>query len=150
MQRVGTDDSTLCYRISLTGRRYFGNYIFQKGGFQSLCDGVVHGIRGYQLHRATGAVCLNMGAREFDIHSGNYDEHWKWCSKEGSRFSEVAYLNSIFWLEVKGSWQCSLSLGTYIFSWKIALLENFVNITGPVSLHFEATGNKPVTTVCYF
>lgn len=64
------------------------------------------------------------------------------------RFAEVAKLLNVCWLEVTGSWLCSLSPGTYTLSWRLSInygrhsFQGFRN--SPVKFYFEASGNVPV------
>ena len=42
-----------------------------------------------------------LAARELTITLGSRPEYWTWFSVPESRFSEIAYLNAVLWLEIK-------------------------------------------------
>ncbi|CAM6093610.1 unnamed protein product [Calypogeia fissa] len=107
-----------------------------------------NGTRDFWLDRASGAGCQSIGARELDVIWSNEDQYWGWCPKEGARYSEVAYLKHVWWLKVKGRWQCHLSPGNYILSWRLSLPGRDHKM-GPVTFSFEASGNAPLSTKCY-
>ncbi|KAK4748767.1 hypothetical protein SAY87_015353 [Trapa incisa] len=69
----------------------------------SLCDNPVlidEGITSFSLHRWTGKRCFMLGARSLFIVWGDTPRYWRWSTFHGSRFSEVAELREVSWLEI--------------------------------------------------
>ncbi|XP_048547368.1 F-box protein PP2-B10-like [Triticum urartu] len=55
------------------------------------------------LGRETFAKCYMLSARNLFIASGHMPQHWSWIPLSDSMFSEGAQLNSVTWLEIRGS-----------------------------------------------
>ncbi|KAH6809121.1 hypothetical protein C2S51_026904 [Perilla frutescens var. frutescens] len=54
------------------------------------------------LEKGSGKKCYMVGARELTISWGDNEYHWDWPSHPNSRFSKVAELRSVFWLDIRG------------------------------------------------
>ncbi|MBA0801158.1 hypothetical protein Gohar_011539, partial [Gossypium harknessii] len=56
----------------------------------------------FQLEKKSGTKCYMMGARALSIIPEGTPAHWIWTSLQESRFPEVANINLVWWIEVKG------------------------------------------------
>ncbi|XWS13463.1 hypothetical protein CRYUN_Cryun36dG0039300 [Craigia yunnanensis] len=63
---------------------------------------IENGSMSFQLEKETGKKCYMLGARALSIIWGDTPRYWKWTSLPESRFSEVAELKLVWWLDVKG------------------------------------------------
>ncbi|XP_057467514.1 F-box protein PP2-B1-like, partial [Actinidia eriantha] len=63
----------------------------------TLLDG---GTMSFALDRQSGKRCYMLGERGLSIAWGNNTDYWKWVAHPDSRFSEVAQLSHVFWLEI--------------------------------------------------
>lgn len=70
-----------------------------------LLDG---GTKSFALDKKSGKICYMLGARELSIAWGDNPSYWNWISLPESRFSEVAQLQSVCWLEIKGRMKTKL------------------------------------------
>jgi hypothetical protein len=117
--------------------------------YDFLCNRVLlkNGTEDYWLDRATGGVCRSIGVKGLNITWGDDERYWNLShQREGSRYSEVAYLRLVWWLEIRGKLDCFLLPGTYTLSWR--MYHQFEN-TGPIHFTVEATDNEDVHTICY-
>ncbi|KAL5702491.1 hypothetical protein ACHQM5_027704 [Ranunculus cassubicifolius] len=64
-----------------------------------LIDG---GTKSLKLEKRSGKKCLVIGSRELAISWGETPSYWQWISHPKSRFSEVAHLLHVWWLEING------------------------------------------------
>ncbi|KAL0918453.1 hypothetical protein M5K25_010462 [Dendrobium thyrsiflorum] len=71
-----------------------------------LCDPILidGGKMGFFLDRETGVKCFILPARELRIVcvEGDTPQYWRWIHHPESRFSEVAELLVVWWLDIKG------------------------------------------------
>lgn len=56
----------------------------------------------FWLEKQSGKKCFRLSARELTIIWGDAPQYWRWFSVPESRFSEIAYLNHVCWLQIKG------------------------------------------------
>ncbi|KAF5179049.1 F-box protein pp2-b1 [Thalictrum thalictroides] len=49
-----------------------------------------------------------IGARELDIAWGDNPCHWKWISQSDSSFVQVAKLEHVWWLEIRGTTETTI------------------------------------------
>lgn len=56
----------------------------------------------FWLAKLSGKKCYMMGAKELSIAWDDDRRYWEWRPIPESRFSQVAVLNYVFWLEVRG------------------------------------------------
>ncbi|OMO88339.1 hypothetical protein COLO4_20291 [Corchorus olitorius] len=64
---------------------------------------IENGRMSFQLDKETGKRCYMLGARALSITCGETSSmYWEWKSSPDSRFSEVAELNIVWWLDIKG------------------------------------------------
>ncbi|KAI3469949.1 hypothetical protein Pfo_026612 [Paulownia fortunei] len=54
------------------------------------------------LDERSGKKCYMVGARELKISWGDTPQYWKWTSHADSRFPEVAELQFVWWLDIRG------------------------------------------------
>ncbi|KAL3520578.1 hypothetical protein ACH5RR_018727 [Cinchona calisaya] len=84
--------------------------------FLHLCDHPVlidGGTKSFSLEKCSGKKCYMLAARDLTIVWSDTPKYWKWTSLSMSRFTEVAELLSVFWLEIRGKINTSmLSLDT--------------------------------------
>ncbi|XP_022146912.1 F-box protein At2g02240-like [Momordica charantia] len=81
------------------------NSLSKKALYFHLCDNpllIATGNSSFVLEKESGRRCYMIGARDLDIIWGNSTEYWTWKSLPESRFSQVAELNFVWWLEIKG------------------------------------------------
>ncbi|PIN12009.1 hypothetical protein CDL12_15382 [Handroanthus impetiginosus] len=64
-----------------------------------LLDG---GNLSFFLDQRTGKKCFMLGARELEISWGDIPLYWEWTPHADSRFSEVARLKTVCWLDIRG------------------------------------------------
>ncbi|XP_022723035.1 putative F-box protein PP2-B12 isoform X2 [Durio zibethinus] len=71
-----------------------------------LCNNPVvidNGTMSFGLDKATGKKCYMLAARRLSIAWSNTPNYWRWRHLPESRFSEVAELRQVWWLDVKGT-----------------------------------------------
>ncbi|KAM3267335.1 F-box protein PP2-B10 [Capsicum chacoense] len=71
----------------------------------SLCDSPIltdDGKLSFSLDKKTGKKCYMVSARELVISWGDTPRYWAWSSNPDSRFSEVANLRFVCWLDMRG------------------------------------------------
>ncbi|XP_015073190.1 F-box protein PP2-B10-like [Solanum pennellii] len=71
----------------------------------SLCDTSIlldGGKLSLSVDKNTGGKCLMIAARKLGIIWGGTPAYWEWLSHPDARFSEVAKLRSISWLDIRG------------------------------------------------
>ncbi|KAG6582460.1 putative F-box protein PP2-B12, partial [Cucurbita argyrosperma subsp. sororia] len=94
----------------------FLNSLSKKALYFHLCDHpllIGSGNSSFALEKDSGKKCYMIGARDLEIIWGNSSQYWTWNSNPISRFSEVAVLQRVWWLEIKGSIEArNLSLQT--------------------------------------
>ncbi|XP_020700850.2 F-box protein PP2-B10 isoform X2 [Dendrobium catenatum] len=75
-----------------------------------LCDPILidGGKMGFFVDRDTGAKCFILPARELWIVWGDTPQYWRWVPHPESRFSEVAELLNVCWLEIQGKINCRM------------------------------------------
>ncbi|XP_027934320.1 putative F-box protein PP2-B12 [Vigna unguiculata] len=61
-----------------------------------------HGKKSFQLDKVYGKKCYMLSARTLFIVWGDTPRYWGWTSLPDARFSEVAELVSVCWLEIRG------------------------------------------------
>ncbi|WOK95394.1 F-box protein PP2-B12 [Canna indica] len=78
--------------------------------FFLLCDSILidDGKMSLWLDRSSGAKCFMVSARELSIVWGDTPQYWRWVSLPDSRFAEVAELNDVCWLEIRGKIQLEM------------------------------------------
>ncbi|KAH7858143.1 hypothetical protein Vadar_020449 [Vaccinium darrowii] len=72
----------------------------------SLCESPLlldGGKLGFALDRESGKKCYILPARELDIAWKGDTRYWVWISLPESRFSEVAQLLNVWWLDIWGT-----------------------------------------------
>ncbi|RDX84107.1 F-box protein PP2-B1, partial [Mucuna pruriens] len=60
------------------------------------------GKKSFVLDKPNGKKCYMLSARSLVIIWGDTPRYWRWTSVPGARFSEVAELVTVCWLEMKG------------------------------------------------
>ncbi|CAA6662507.1 unnamed protein product [Spirodela intermedia] len=85
-------------------------YFFQEGSVLRLCRSILvdGGAKSFALERSSGKKCFLLSARELTIIWGDTPHYWDWISVPGSRFSEVARLLDVCWLEIRGKIECGM------------------------------------------
>ncbi|OMO88325.1 Phloem protein 2-like protein [Corchorus olitorius] len=77
----------------------------KKDLFFHLCHHPVilnNGTLSFSLDKWTGKKCYMLGARELSIMWKDTHTYWRWTSRPESRFSEVAELKVVCWLDIRG------------------------------------------------
>ncbi|CAI0404908.1 unnamed protein product [Linum tenue] len=72
--------------------------------YRKLCDSVLvdGGRKRLKLEILSGKKCYELSARDLSITWGSESMYWAWTSIPESRFSEVAVLRTMSWLEIQG------------------------------------------------
>ncbi|XP_042401975.1 putative F-box protein PP2-B12 [Zingiber officinale] len=85
-------------------------YSSKRDLFFRLCDSFLidGGKMSMWLERSTGAKCYMISARELSIVWGDTPQYWQWISLPDSRFSEVAELVNVCWMEIRGCIQSKM------------------------------------------
>ncbi|XP_047946442.1 F-box protein PP2-B11-like [Salvia hispanica] len=82
-------------------------YANNKELYFSLCNSPIlldAGKLSFSLEKRNGKICYMMAARELEIiWCGNTPQYWDLRSHPDSRFSEVALLKIVHWLEIRGA-----------------------------------------------
>ncbi|KNA17543.1 hypothetical protein SOVF_079020 [Spinacia oleracea] len=79
--------------------------------FMHLADNPIlidEGAMSFSLEKSTGKKCFTISAKNLTIIWGDTPRYWTWHSEPVSRFSEVAELVTVCWLEIKGKMKTSL------------------------------------------
>ncbi|XP_041003510.1 putative F-box protein PP2-B12 [Juglans microcarpa x Juglans regia] len=89
------------------------NMLPKKDLYFHLCNNptlIGNGNRTFAINKWSGKKCYMLGARELSISWGDTEYYWQWISSADqspdlpkSRFSEVAHLWLVWWLEIRGS-----------------------------------------------
>ncbi|GAB4834134.1 hypothetical protein Ancab_032397 [Ancistrocladus abbreviatus] len=83
----------------------------KKDLFVHLCRSPVilgSGTKSFGLDKWSGKKCYMLAAIELAICWGDTPRYWKWTSFPESRFSEVAELLQVWWLDIRGRLQTKL------------------------------------------
>ncbi|KAK1376379.1 F-box domain, Phloem protein 2-like protein [Heracleum sosnowskyi] len=81
------------------------NHTTKRHFYFLLCDSPVlldHGKLSFSLDKRSGKKCLMVAARQLSISWGDNPHYWIWSSDNSSRFSEVAILKHVWWLDIRG------------------------------------------------
>ncbi|CAN1219749.1 F-box protein PP2-B15 [Linum perenne] len=80
------------------------NFTSKKELFHRLCDSVLvdNGLKQLKLQKSTGHKSYILSARDLSITWSSESMYWAWTSVPESRFSEVAMLRTMSWLEIEG------------------------------------------------
>ncbi|CAI0390925.1 unnamed protein product [Linum tenue] len=72
--------------------------------YRKLCDSVLvdGGRKRFKLEKLSGKKCYELAARDLSITWSSESMYWAWTSLPESRFSEVAVLRTMSWLEIQG------------------------------------------------
>ncbi|CAK7340607.1 unnamed protein product [Dovyalis caffra] len=73
--------------------------------FLRLCNSLLidGGRKSFKLEKSSGKKSFMLSARDLHITWSNESQYWHWASLPGSRFSEVAVLRTMSWLEIVGT-----------------------------------------------
>ncbi|CAA2966472.1 Hypothetical predicted protein [Olea europaea subsp. europaea] len=81
------------------------DYASKKELYLSLCESPIlldGGKMSFHLDKRTGKKCYMIGAKELGIAWGETPMYWEWNSQMDSRFSMVAKLLEVWWLDIRG------------------------------------------------
>ncbi|XP_071716952.1 putative F-box protein PP2-B12 [Rutidosis leptorrhynchoides] len=87
------------------------SYSTKKQLYLCLCDRPIiidGGNKSFSLDKRTGKKCYMLAARDLFIVWSDTPHYWRWISLPESRFSEVAELIRVCWLEVYGRIKTSM------------------------------------------
>lgn len=86
---------------------------------------IENGAMSFQLEKKTGKKCYMLGARTLSVTWGESPlNYWTWPSHPASRFSEVAELKEVWWLDVRGKMERRiLSSGTNYAAYLVFMLD---------------------------
>ncbi|CAI9117834.1 OLC1v1019319C1 [Oldenlandia corymbosa var. corymbosa] len=125
------------------------NYATKKELFFSLCQSPIiinDGKLSFWLNKLSGKKCYRICARELSITWVDTPEYWCWTSMPESRFSEVAELIRVCWLDIQGKMPSQmLSLRTTYAAYLIfRVIENSygLDVVAKASVQFSAVINN--------
>ncbi|KAL6291891.1 hypothetical protein ACE6H2_000033 [Prunus campanulata] len=81
------------------------NSLSKKDLYFHLCNHPIiigNGNMSMALEKQSGKKCYMVGARRLSIIGGDTPRYWQWISLPESRFSQVAELNFVWWLDIQG------------------------------------------------
>ncbi|OIT07023.1 f-box protein pp2-b10, partial [Nicotiana attenuata] len=79
----------------------------------------------FSLDRWSGKKCFMVAPRALSIALVENPQHWEWTTRPESRFSELAILKSVQWLDIRGKIGTQmLSLGTKYAAYLVFKLLN--------------------------
>uniref|UniRef100_A0A5B7BDD5 Putative F-box protein PP2-B10-like n=1 Tax=Davidia involucrata TaxID=16924 RepID=A0A5B7BDD5_DAVIN len=91
-------------------------FMSKKDLYLRLCDHpliIDKGTKSFSLEKWSGRKCYMLAARDLTIVWGDTPKFWRWISLPESRFTEVAVLIDVCWLEICGKIKtCMLSPDT--------------------------------------
>ncbi|XP_062149984.1 putative F-box protein PP2-B12 isoform X1 [Alnus glutinosa] len=130
------------------------NNLSKKDLYFHLCDNPIllgNGNRSFAIDKLSGKKCYMLGARELSIVWGDNPQYWRWISSAElpvlaqSRFSEVALLLDVCWLEIRGRIETKIlspntKYGAY-FIYAIADHNYKLHHAVKVSISYENEGN---------
>ncbi|KAJ4969096.1 hypothetical protein NE237_015797 [Protea cynaroides] len=101
------------YQRILSSSVYPFPFVFssKKELYLHLCDNPVlisNSTKTFALEKCSGKKCYMIGAKELSIVWGDTPQYWNWRPSPESRFSEVAELLFVCWLEVRGRMETRL------------------------------------------
>ncbi|KAM7466112.1 hypothetical protein LguiB_013674 [Lonicera macranthoides] len=107
----------------------------------------------FMLDKKSGKKCYMLPSRELTIAWKDNEAYWKWPSIPGSRFTEVAVLRSVCWLDIRGKIETRMlsPMTTYAAYLVYKLAPNAHDCIGPVktSVRFLGDEVEPEGTVVY-
>ncbi|XP_073102510.1 putative F-box protein PP2-B12 [Elaeis guineensis] len=85
-------------------------YLSKKQLFFRLCETILidDGNMSFSLDKSSGAKCYMLSGRQLFIVWGDTPHYWTWHPLPDSRFSEVAELVDVCWLEIRGKIESSI------------------------------------------
>ncbi|BFG13767.1 hypothetical protein CerSpe_000430 [Prunus speciosa] len=81
------------------------NSLSKKDLYFHLCNHPIiigNGNMSMALEKQSGKKCYMVGARRLSIIGGDTPRYWQWISLPESRFSQVAELKAVCWLDIQG------------------------------------------------
>ncbi|XP_022849411.1 F-box protein At2g02240-like [Olea europaea var. sylvestris] len=126
--------------------------------YLSLCESPIlldGGKMSFHLDKRTGKKCYMIGAKELKITWGDIPKYWEWKSQIDSRFSIVAKLLEVWWLDIRGKIEAKmLSPNTHYAAYLVyRLAKNFKGLgsaNGMIKFLIhedDADAEKPATTL---
>lgn len=73
------------------------------------------------LDKTTGSICVAVSSKALKITGIDDRRYWNRIPSEESRFSTVAYLQQMWWVEVVGDFEFQLLPGTYSLHFRLQL-----------------------------
>ncbi|CDP04245.1 unnamed protein product [Coffea canephora] len=128
-------------------------YTSKKQLYLHLCDNPIlidNGTKSFSLEKSSGKKCYMLAARDLTIVWGDTPCYWQWIPLPMSRFTEVAELVSVCWLEIRGKIKTSLlspdtTYASYlVFIWNDAFGFDHVPAEGEVGMSGEEGQKKAV------
>ncbi|KAJ4956906.1 hypothetical protein NE237_013689 [Protea cynaroides] len=121
----------------------------KKEQFLHLCDNpllIDDGTMTFALDKCSGKKCFMIGVTEVFIHWGHDPNSWNYRSFPESRFSEVAELLGVNWLEICGKMETRLlspntTYVTYLV-FKLTVLANGLQHKFRVNVNFVSDGRS--------
>ncbi|XVE81399.1 hypothetical protein DITRI_Ditri15bG0060200 [Diplodiscus trichospermus] len=114
----------------------------------------------FQLEKETGKKCYMLGARALSVTWGDTPRYWRWTSLPESRFSEVAELKLVWWLDVRGKIETRIlssrtNYGAYLvfklnrnrYGFRERTVDMHVNVEGTASAEVQSVYLDPPQNV---
>ncbi|KAH7521814.1 F-box protein At2g02240 [Ziziphus jujuba] len=91
--------------ISRSDSASYLNSLPKEGLYNHFCNHptiIDNGTKSFAIDKKSGKSCYMIGARGLEIEHVEKPQYWQWKSLPVSRFSEVAELNEVWFLHIKG------------------------------------------------
>lgn len=105
------------------GSEFDNGFKMKKEIFSRFCrhnffDG---GTKEFWVDKQSGGICMSISSKALLITGIDDRRYWKCVATEESRFRKVAYLQQIWWLEVKGELEFHFPKGSYSLYFRLHL-----------------------------
>lgn len=123
--------------------------------YMHICDHPIlidGGNKSFSLDKCSGKKCYMLAARDLSIVWGDTPRYWRWTSLPETRFTEVAELISVCWLEIHGKISTS-KLSPYTAYAAYLVFKSTVGAYGfeyqAVEVSIGTTGDESETRTVY-
>ncbi|CAL0321051.1 unnamed protein product [Lupinus luteus] len=141
------NDYTSIISRSVSDTSFISNSPSKKSIFQALSNRPIiidNSTKSFQLDKKSGKKCYMLGARALNIAWGDTHCYWQWTNIPESRFREVAELNLVCWLEIRGVLNTNvLSPNThYVAYFVYKMINSYGFHEYPVELSIDTFGGQ--------
>ncbi|KAJ3672470.1 hypothetical protein LUZ60_007191 [Juncus effusus] len=79
------------------------------------------GAKEFWMEKRKGGTCVSISSKDLSITGIDDRRYWNYIPSDESRFQTIAYLNQIWWLEIRGEINFSFTEGTYSLYFRLHL-----------------------------